>query len=141
MAPFRIGCNQIMMTRRLLLLLTLGLSFVFAACSSPSDEPARAVESLLQALVQKDEAHYTALTCGSYENSALIEYDSFDLVQLSLKNVTCRPTAQNGNTASVHCTGSIQATYGNEVQGYDLSTRTYHVILQGGDWLVCGYTR
>ncbi|MGA2112896.1 MAG: hypothetical protein ABSG98_12240 [Anaerolineales bacterium] len=129
------------MTRRLLFSLTLALSFLLAACTTSKDESAQAVQSLLQALVQRDEAHYTALTCGSYEDSALIEYDSFDLVQLSLKDLSCSQTGQNGNTATVHCTGSIQATYGNEVQSYDLSKRTYHLTLQGGDWLVCGYTQ
>ena len=36
------------------------------------------------------------------------------------------------------CKGKIVATYNNEDQELDLSVRTYQVVQEGGEWLVCG---
>ena len=36
------------------------------------------------------------------------------------------------------CNGNIVATYNNEDQQLDLSVRTYQVVQEGGEWLVCG---
>jgi hypothetical protein len=130
-----------LMSRRSLFVLVVSLLLFLSACAASKDASGRAVEELLQALVKRDEARYSALTCPSYEQSALVEYDSFGLVTADLKGVSCKQTGVDGGTALVHCTGSIEATYGNEVQSFDLSLRTYHVSLLGGDWLVCGYSK
>jgi len=47
----------------------------------------------------------------------------------------------DGDDALIICKGSIDATYNNEVRNFHLSERTYRVVQQGGDWLVCGYTK
>ncbi len=120
-----------------LMTLVLGL----AGCASDSGRPARAVESLLEALVARQEARFTSLTCPDYEAQALIEFDSFALVKSELKGVACSVTGSDSDGALVDCTGSIDATYGAEVRSFDLAARTYHVIPSGGDWLVCGYTK
>jgi hypothetical protein len=52
--------------------------------------------------------------------------------------MSCQQTGMDGDTALVDCTGSIIATYNEEDQELDLSVRTYRVVQQGGDWLVCG---
>jgi len=41
----------------------------------------------------------------------------------------------------VICSGSIEASYGDEIRSFDLSERTYHLVQDGSDWLVCGYDR
>ena len=95
----------------------------------------------MRALVQRDEARFTALTCPEYEEQALIEYDSFGLVRAELNGVACAVIDSEGDSSRVRCTGSIDATYGSEVRRFDLAVRTYQVIQSGGDWLVCGYTK
>jgi hypothetical protein len=127
----RIGSIVILMT------LILGL----AGCASDSGRPARAVEALLEALVTRQEARFTSLTCPDYEAQALIEFDSFALVKSELKGVACSVTESDSEGALVHCTGSIEATYGAELRSFDLTARTYRVVPSGGDWLVCGYTK
>ena len=49
-----------------------------------------------------------------------------------------RKRGTDGDTALVNCTGKIIASYNNEDQELDLSVRTYQVVQEGGDWLVCG---
>lgn len=115
------------------------MSLSLAACgSSKTDAPAKAVENYLTALVEKKSDRVPTLVCGSWEQDALVELDSFQAVTAKLDNVSCKQTGTDGNTALVQCTGNIIATYNNEDQKLDLSTRTYQVTQEGGDWLVCG---
>lgn len=119
-----------------ILLITLFL----AACSSNnnSSAPAKAVEEYLNALVAKDENRLPTLVCSDWEDQALIELDSFQAVTPRLEGAACEQSGSDGGTALVKCSGKIIATYNNEDQELDLSTRNYQVVQQGGDWLVCG---
>lgn len=125
--------------RKPILILTLVLAgILLAACASNADAPAQAVQNYLEALVNKEADKLPALVCGEWEEDALIELDSFQAVTARLEDVSCSQTGADGDTALVLCTGNIVATYNNEDQKLDLSVRTYQVIQQGGDWLVCG---
>jgi hypothetical protein len=120
-----------------ILLITLFLT----ACSSNnnnSSAPAKAVEEYLNALVAKDENRLPTLVCSDWEDQALIELDSFQAVTPRLEGAACEQSGSDGDTALVKCSGKIIATYNNEDQELDLSTRTYQVVQQGGNWLVCG---
>ena len=128
------------MHKRFLILSTTVLAgIILAACSSSnSDAPAQAVEEYLTTLVAKDADRLPTLVCGDWEDDALIELDSFQAVEARLEGLACQQTGTDGDTALVDCTGSIIATYNDEDQELDLSVRTYQVVQEGGDWLVCG---
>jgi hypothetical protein len=112
---------------------------LLTACSGSGDDaPAKAVEAYLNALVAKDENMLPTLVCGDWEQDALIELDSFQAVTPRLDNAVCKQAGTDGETALVSCTGKIIATYNNEDQEMDLSVRTYQVVQDNGDWLVCG---
>lgn len=114
-------------------------TFILAACGSGGDDaPVRAVENYLNALVEKDADRLSTLSCGEWEDDALLELDSFQAVDVRLEGMACEQTGTDGATALVLCNGNIIATYDNEDQELDLSTRTYQVVEEGGDWLVCG---
>ncbi len=125
---------------RLILLVAIITNILLTACSSSTktDASAKAVEDYLTTLVAKDADRLPTLVCGDWEDEALIELDSFQAVTARLDNVSCKQTGTDGNTALVNCSGKIVATYNNEDQELDLSVRTYQVVQQGGDWLVCG---
>lgn len=127
------------MRKSLVFLLVALLATMITACSSSNgDAPVKAVESYLNALVAKDADLLPTLVCGDWEDDALIELDSFQAVEARLDNVACTQTGSDGDTALVDCTGNIVASYNGEDQQLDLSVRTYQVVQQGGDWLVCG---
>lgn len=117
-----------------MLLLVAGL---LSACGPSKHPAAAAVEAYLQALVNKDESRLVSLSCPDFEETALLELDSFSLVKTRLEGLDCQAQAQE-DSASVTCQGQILATYGTEDQQFDLSGRTYQVKNIGGDWLVCG---
>jgi hypothetical protein len=122
----------------LILFLVLTVNLLLIACASNTDAPAKAVEDYLNALVEKDADRLSTLVCGEWEEDALIELDSFQAVTARLEDAACTQTGTDGETALVHCTGSIIASYNDEDQELDLSVRTYQVTQEGGDWLVCG---
>jgi hypothetical protein len=117
---------------------SLLLAGLLQACRPSRHPAAAAVETYLQALVAKDEARFTGLTCKAFESDALLEFDSFSLVQTRLEDVKCQAQDATGSSANVTCQGKIVATYGAEDQQFDLASRTYQVQKEGGDWLVCG---
>jgi hypothetical protein len=123
------------LTILVLILATLALT----ACASNNDSaPAKAVEDYLNALVAKDADRLSTLSCGEWEDDALLELDSFQAVTARLEGVACEQTGTDGNTALVLCNGKIIATYDTEDQELDLSARTYQLVEEGGEWLVCG---
>lgn len=126
--------------RSLLVLLFAIPAFILAACGASGDTgaPAKAVEDYLTALVEKDADRLSTLVCGEWEEDALIELDSFQAVTARLEGPACEQTGTDGDMALVLCGGKIIATYGDEDQELDLSVRTYQVVQEGGDWLVCG---
>jgi hypothetical protein len=124
----------------LLVILLSMLTLLLSACSGKSADPAsKAVEDYLTALVSKDSGKLSALSCASWESSALLELDSLQAVKTRLDGVSCKTSGTSGGTSQVNCQGRILATYNGEDQPLDISARTYQVVQQGGDYLVCGY--
>jgi hypothetical protein len=117
---------------------SLMLAGLLLACRSSKHPAAAAVETYLQALVNKDESRLTAATCKAFEADALLELDSYGLVKTRLDGLQCQAQDTGSTTADVTCQGKIIATYGAEDQQFDLSGRTYKVQKEGGDWLICG---
>ena len=122
-----------------LILFFVFTTLIVSACgSSNGNAPVQAVEDYLTALVEKDANRLTTLSCGEWEEDALLELDSFQAVSARLEGLACEQTGTDGNTALVLCNGNIVATYNEEDQELDLSVRTYQVVEEGGEWLVCG---
>ena len=124
----------------MVILLSL-LALPLSACggSQMADPASKAVVDYLNALVAKDSTKLSALSCASWESSALLELDSLQAVKVRLDGVSCKTSGTSSGTSQVNCQGRIMATYNGEDQALDISARTYQVVQQGGDYLVCGY--
>lgn len=109
------------------------------ACSNGSTGPAAAIESYNHALVEGKADQLTTLSCSDWEADAHNELASFSAVKVSLEDMACSETSKDGETALVSCTGKIIANYGNEVLEINLADRLYQVVLEGGEWRMCGY--
>jgi galactitol-specific phosphotransferase system IIB component len=118
------------------------LALILAACGAGAgtkNPSAVAVESYLKALVSKDAAKVSALSCKTWESQALLEMDGFQAVKAELDNVVCKDSGSDGSATLVSCTGNISLTYNTEKQSLDVSRQTYKVVQEGGDARVCGY--
>ena len=122
-----------------IVVLTFMTAILLSACGKAANPAAKAVENYLTALVNKDANTLSSISCASWESNSLLELDSLQAVATRLENLSCAATSTQGTTTQVVCQGKILATYNNEDQQFDLSVRTYQVVQQGGEYLVCGY--
>jgi hypothetical protein len=112
--------------------------YSLSACTS-GGSPEAAVEKYLQSLIESDQVSAVNASCAAWEAQARAEAASFDAVEARLEGVSCSVTGENGEINLVSCQGVIVATYGAEDQELDLAGRSYQVINEGGEWMMCGY--
>ncbi|MDX9863294.1 MAG: hypothetical protein RBT34_00670 [Anaerolineaceae bacterium] len=124
---------------KLFVLVILGVVILTACGGSSTDQAPQAVEWYLQALVNEDADQLATLSCKDWEADAMMEVDSFQGVSASLDGMLCVEVGAEGDAVYVACEGAIKATYGNEQQEIPLTGRTYRVVKEGGEWLMCGY--
>lgn len=127
------------MKRRIVFIILLAAAVLTACSGSKKSAAVQAMESYLKAFVAKDANLTSTLSCKAWEPQALLEVDSFQGVETQLQDMVCAETGTDGDKTLVQCTGKIVASYGNEKQEFDLSQRTYELVQQSGNWLVCGY--
>lgn len=119
-------------------LLLLVCSTILVGCSN-QDSADRSIQTYLQALTSGDKNQLVLSSCASWEAQAITELESFSAVTVSLENVSCSESGQDGDIVLVSCSGKIVANYGNEVLEIDLAERTYQAVNEGGEWRMCGY--
>ena len=127
------------MVKKLLPAFSLCMLVLVAACTQASDPAGKAVETYLKALVDKQAEALSAISCADWEENALLELDSLQAVETRLEDLSCMTEVETEEMVLVNCTGSILATYDGEDQQLDLSVRSYRVVKQGSNYLVCGY--
>lgn len=118
-------------------ILFMSLSLLLMGCANSSG-PASTLEEYLKALVEKDSARMSVLSCSDWQQQSQQLLDSFTAVETKLSSLACKEIENDGSTSSVNCTGNITATYNGENQELDLSTMTFILAKQKGDWLICG---
>ena len=122
-----------------LTILMLALNILLSACGvNASGGATTAVEGYITALARKDQAALISNSCADWEDDALIELDSFALVEVTVDGMSCAESGADGDKTLVGCTGILNMSYNGEPQSLDLADRTYEVIEQNGNWLVCG---
>ena len=122
------------------MLVVVGCSAETPEAATTNQTPAaQTLQTYLQALVEKDEDALVRMTCADWEANALLEFDAFGGVETSLDGLSCEQVENGDGTATVVCQGKILASYQDEVREFDLSGRTYQMVEENGDWLVCGY--
>lgn len=122
-------------------LMSGGLLFltILTACTGRNTQPEQAVEAYLNAIVEAKIDKITTVSCAEWEESAWLELDSFQGVEVSLVDMQCTQSGTDGDIALVTCAGNFLTSYDGEAMEIDLSTREYELVQQGGEWLVCGY--
>lgn len=125
--------------KKLLFIVVVGALLLAACGGNDTAQAPKAVELYLKALVAEDADQLSSLSCGAWEADALMEVDSFQGVSAALDGLSCSEAGNEGDAVFVECQGTIKATYGNEQQEIPLAGRTYKVVQEGGEWLMCGY--
>jgi hypothetical protein len=125
------------------ILITILCAVWLAGCSGQTAQKGapEAVETYIQALVERNENAAIAAACADWEEQAKVEYNSFSAVKLKLDGLSCQTSGQENPYTLVKCSGSIVANYGAEDLTIDIASRTYRSIEEAGDWRMCGYSK
>jgi hypothetical protein len=115
------------------------ISIMLFGCTKDNGDATIAIESYIQALSDRDTTMVSNLSCADWEQSALVEADSFTSVGSSVENLACSEDGKEGSDRIVSCTGTLVLDYNGEAQQIDLSKRTYIARMEDGEWRMCGY--
>ena len=121
------------------LFVTLTSLMLFLTGCQAGGSSSQTIENYLQAVVDGDWTRAVNLSCASWEEDAQTEANSFESVKAWLEGVSCSVEGEETDTQWVTCQGMIMATYGAEAQELPLNGRTYRLVLEGGEWRMCGY--
>ena len=127
-----------MASKRNILAALMLLISVLAGCQAGAS-PSQAVEDYLQAVIAGDWVQAVNLSCAAWEEGARTDANSFDSIEAWLEGVSCSAEGTEGDTRGVTCQGVIMATYGAEDRELTLQGRVYQVVLESGEWRMCGY--
>lgn len=119
--------------------LSLLLALCLSACTNTSDAAVMAVKGYTNALVSGDEHRLVTSSCAAWEADALLELASFAAVMVTIEDMQCQEAGEDNESILVACTGRIIANYGDEVLEINLADRQYQVVMEGGEWRMCGY--
>lgn len=114
-------------------------TIVLISCNQSQDGASKAIQDYIQALSNKDAVKISNLSCKDWEQSALLEIDSLTSVGSKVSDLACQQSGQDSTDIYVSCTGTLDLDYNGEAQQIDLSTRTYIVRQEDGEWRMCGY--
>lgn len=115
------------------------IAILLTACGGKTYGPVEVVTDYLNAWADKNADTLSLLSCAEWEEMALLELDSFQAVETRLETLSCLEAGTDEGVTLVTCQGKLIATYDGEDQEIDLSERTYEVVSQDGNYLVCGY--
>lgn len=112
---------------------------LLSGCSPASDSPDAAVEAYLQAVVSTDAVAAVNASCAAWEQQAILESAAYQGVETRLENLDCQVVSQDGETAQVSCSGQVVYSYaGGENQIDELGGRLFSVVVESGEWKLCG---
>ncbi|HNY19430.1 MAG TPA: hypothetical protein PLQ28_01855 [Flexilinea sp.] len=112
-----------------------------AGCSGNEkvSEESKVVESFYNAIVNQERDKIGSIVCSDWEKDGLREVDAFMGVKSELKDFSCSVQKEAADNAEVTCTGSIAASYGNEITEFPLKDRIHKVVKENGEWRLCGF--
>jgi len=109
-----------------------------AACQS-SGSASGAVQTYLDARVQSDVNRMINLSCPEWEAQARIEASTFKAMKAQIEGLSCEENSSEENYTLVACQGKIVTTYQGETREWNLAERQFKLVLDDGEWRMCGY--
>jgi len=125
----------------IIMIIVLITGVLLSSCQA-ARTPADVIVEYLEALAGKDQTSAVANSCAAWEEKARAEGASFINVEVTLEDLECQVLNQSDTEATVSCSGSFISSYAaGEDQELDLSGLVFSLVLESGDWRMCGYQR
>ena len=120
------------MKRILFLLLPI---IILAGCATETD-PADTIMKYLEARLTSNVDQLRELSCSAWESQVPLQAASFESIDASLQDATCKTTGTFNDMTIVECTGKIVYEYNGEQNERELGN--FLVAQENGDWKMCG---
>jgi hypothetical protein len=120
------------MKRILFLLLPM---MILASCATEAN-PADTIMKYLEARLASNVDQLRELSCAAWESQVPLQAASFQSIDASLEDATCKANDTQGDMTVIECTGKIVYEYNGEHNERELGN--FLVIQENGDWKMCG---
>ena len=117
------------------LFLLVPMILIMAGCASDAD-PADTIMKYLEARLASDVDQLQELSCGAWEQQAVLQADSFRSIDASLEDAVCKANGTEGDMTLIECTGKIVYEYNGEHNERELGN--FLATQENGEWKMCG---
>ena len=118
-----------------ILFLLLPIMLILAGCANQAD-PADTIMKYLNARLASDADQLRELSCAAWESQIPVQVASFQSINASLENASCKANGTQDGMTVVECTGKIVYNYNGERNERDLGN--FLVTQENGEWKMCG---
>jgi PBP1b-binding outer membrane lipoprotein LpoB len=122
------------MMKRILFLL-LPIILILTGCATEAD-PGDAIMKYLEARLASDVDQLRELSCADWESQVPLQAASFQSIDASLENASCKANGTQDGMTVVECTGKIVYQYNGERNERELGN--FLVTQENGEWKMCG---
>ena len=117
------------------LILLLPIMLILAGCANEAD-PADTIMKYLDARLASDVDQLRELSCAAWESQVTLQAASFQSIEASLEDASCKANGTQGDMTVVECTGKIVYDYNGERNERELGN--FLVTQENGEWKMCG---
>jgi outer membrane lipoprotein-sorting protein len=121
-----------------ILFLLLPMLLLFAGCAEQAD-PSNTILQYLEARVSANATGLQELTCAELESQIPAQIASFQSIEASLEDTSCRADGEQDGKTVITCSGKIVYDYDGERNERELGS--YLAVQENGDWKMCGETQ
>ena len=118
-----------------ILILVFPMILILAGCATEAD-PADTIMKYLEARLASDADQLRELSCADWESQVPLQAASFQSIDASLENASCKANGTQGDMTVVECTGKIVYEYNGENNERELGN--FLVIQENNEWKMCG---
>ena len=118
-----------------ILILLLPIMLLLVGCANEAD-PANTIMKYLEARLASDADQLRELSCAAWESQVPLQAASFQSIDASLEDASCKAGGTQDGMTVVECTGKIVYDYNGEHNERELSN--FLVTQENGEWKMCG---
>ena len=118
-----------------ILFLLLPIIVILAGCATQAD-PSDTIMKYLEARLASDADQLQELSCAAWESQVPLQAASFQSIDASLEDATCKANGTQGDMTIIECTGKIVYQYNGEQNERELGN--FLVIQENDEWKMCG---
>ena len=117
------------------LILLLPIMLILAGCANEAN-PVDTIMKYLDARLASDADQLRELSCAAWESQVPLQAASFQSIDATLEDASCKAGSTKDDMTVIECTGKIVYDYNGERNERELGN--FLVTQENGEWKMCG---